>query len=212
MSEQWMRETMELIDDAENRRDSLRDKLGQLQEELAELDESIIAWHKLIAVYQEKHSIPLNIPRDIRMTDFASKSYPEMLIAIAQDRQGYLRVADAVDILFKADVGKDRQSIRNGIYAALNRMAKHFTRIAPGQYRYINHRQEKSDGKPSGIRQAVKELKESNPQMTKKDILNHLKHSGFNFKGKRPMNSINMAWAYLGYSKEGKQQSLPGVS
>jgi hypothetical protein len=69
----------------------------------------------------------------------------------------------------------------------------------------------KENGRPSGIRQAVKELKDKNPQMTKKEVLNYVVKSGFDFKGKKPVNALNITWAYLGYSKEGKQQSLPGA-
>lgn len=45
----------------------------------------------------------------------------------------------------------------------------------------------------------------------KKEMLKYLLGTRFDFKGKRPMNPINMAWAYLGYSQEGKQQSLPEI-
>jgi len=83
--------------------------------------------------------------------------------------------------------------------------------MKPGEYRYLNHAN-KDNGKPSGVRQAVKELKERNPQMTKKEVVNYLIKNGFDFKGKKPINAVNISWAYLGYSQEGKQQSLPGVN
>ena len=48
--------------------------------------------------------------------------------------------------------------------------------------------------------------------MTKNEVLTYLVKSGFDFKGKRSANAVNITWAYLGYSQEGKQQSLPGIS
>jgi hypothetical protein len=85
--------------------------------------------------------------------------------------------------------------------------------VAPGQYRFTNHIEyvDKPKHEVSGLRQKVKELKDVHPQWTKQDVLNYLKSTNFDFKDKRPVNAVNMAWAYLGYFKENKQQSLPGV-
>jgi len=208
MSEQWVKETMELIEDGERRRDFIRQKRMELEEEESNLDKSITAWHELLAAYLEKHNILMQTTRDIKANNLANKSYPDMLITIAQERQGILSIAEAVDILFKANVGKDKKSIRNNIYSALHREKKHFARIALGQYRYINHRQEKGSSKSSGLRNAIKELKERNPTMTKQAVLKHLINTGFDFRGKRPTQAVNITWAFLGYSKEGKQQSF----
>ncbi|MBM3119665.1 MAG: hypothetical protein FJ006_09015 [Chloroflexi bacterium] len=207
MSQQWIKETMELLDDAESRRVIIQKKIQQLEMELVDLNEDIESWHKLVAAYQEKHNISPSIPIDVKVTGIVNMSYPEILTALAQ-KQGYLKVTDVVDYLFDLKMGKDKQAIRNNIYAALNRMTKRFIRIAPGQYRYINHVQERGDTKPSGVRSVVKELKDKNPLMTKKEVLNHLRRTGFDFKGKNPKRAVNMAWATLGYSKEGKQQSF----
>jgi hypothetical protein len=209
MSEQWVKETIELIEDAERKRDSIQQKRMELEEEQSNLDKSILAWHELITAYMEKHNVAPLISKEMRADNLASKSYPEMLITIAQERQGYLRVADAVDILLKANVGRDKLTIQNNIYSALNRMGEHFTRIARGQYRYTNHIKGKVTKEWSGIRQAIKDLKDKNPQMTRDEVLKHLLSTGFDFKGKRPMNAVNMSWAKLGYAKEGKQQAFP---
>jgi len=90
----------------------------------------------------------------------------------------------------------------------LNRMGKSFVKRARGQYWYTGNGQDKDSSKPSGLRNAVKAIKDLNPQMTKQEVLNTLTRAGFDFKGKRPTQAINITWAYLGYSKEGKQQSF----
>jgi len=211
VSEQWINETMELLSEWERRRDDLRNKIEELQYEYNELEKSIISGHELVSAYKQKHNITSVIARDLKITNLTNMSYPEMLKAIAKERQGYLNVPEATDILLKANVGRDRTSIQANIYSALNRLvkSKEFAKRAPGQYWYTGNGQDKNEARPSGIRQAVKELKDRNPQMTKRDVLNHLLRTGFDFKGKKPMNAINMSWAYLGYSKEGKQQTLP---
>jgi hypothetical protein len=213
MNESWIKETMELLEDWENQKQSLQNKLEQLQNELMDLEDSIVAGHALIQAYMSKHNITSLMPEGIKTGNFANMSYPDMLIEIAKMGQGYLKATDAVDILFQSGIAHNRRTIQANVYSALRRLknTKRFVKKAPGEYRYVNHAK-KNDSKPSGLRQAVKELKEKNPQMTKKEVLNHLMKSDFDFKGKKPANALNITWAYLGYSKEGKQQSLPGVS
>lgn len=203
MEDLWLKETMELLNDLQNQRTALDDKIEQLHEELFELDDRIAAAHSLVQAYIEKHNLA-PLPLDINPGYLASMSYPDMLVEIAKAREGYLKVADAVEILLRANVGRDKRSIQANVYSALHREKQKFVRIAPGQYRYANHAK-KGKTKPSGVRQAVKELKEKNPQMTKGDILNHLIQTGFDFKGKQPKRAVHMAWISLGYPKEDKQ-------
>lgn len=40
------------------------------------------------------------------------------------------------------------------------------------------------------------------------EVMNNWNLTNFDFKGKRPLNSVNLAWIRLGYSKEDKQQRL----
>jgi hypothetical protein len=206
MEDLWLKETMELLGDLQNQRTALDDKIEQLHEELFELDDRIAAGHSLVRAYIEKHNLA-PLPLDINPGYLASMSYPDMLVEIAKAREGYLKVTDAVEILLKANVGRDKRSIQANVYSALRREKQKFVRIAPGQYRYSNHAK-KGKTKPSGVRQAVRELKEKNPQMTKGDILNHLIQTGFDFKGKQPKRAVHMAWVSLGYPKEEKQSKV----
>jgi len=205
MNDSWIRETMELLEDWETEKANLELRVDELGEQIDELAIRIAATHALIQAYIKKHDITSLPWEHVPPGYFANKSYPEMLVEIAQKRQGYLKVADAVEIMLDANVDGDRRAIQANIYSALRRMRKRFSKIAPGEYRHINHARKQSDGKPSGLRQAVKELKEKNPWMTKKEVLRALLRSGFDFKGKKPGNAVNMAWVYLGYDKEEKQ-------
>lgn len=206
MDNSWVKETMELLEDWENQRQSLQNKVEQLQNELMDLENSIVTGHALIRAYMEKHNVSPTPLRTGHRDFFENKSYPEALIAWAKLNQGYLKVADITDAMFAAGFSLDRRAIQANIYSALRRMKDRFKKIYRGEYRYLNHTNR--DEKPSGLRQAVKTLREANPQMTKKEVLNHLIKNGFDFKGKKRANALNITWAYLGYSKEGKQQSL----
>lgn len=207
----WMKETTELLEEWQRRKSVAEDRIAELEDELMGLEDNIASGYALMRAYIDKHRITLTTTEEVHPGYFADKSYPDILTELAQQNQGYLKVTDAVEIMLKAHVATDRRAIQANTYSALRRMKKQFAKISPGEYRYINHVR-KGDGKPSGLRQVVKELKEKNPQMTKKEVLNYLLKTDFDFRGKKPMNALNITWAYLGYSKEGKQQSLPGVS
>ena len=206
MENLWLKETMELLSDLQNQRTALDDKIEALHEELFELDDRIAAGHSLVRAYIEKHNLA-PLPLDIEPSYLASMSYPEMLVEIAKAREGYLKVTDAVEILIRANVGRDKRSIQANVYSALRREKQKFVRIAPGEYQYVNHVKKKSTER-SGVRQAVKELKKMNPKMTKRDVLNRLTQIGFDFKGRQAERAINMAWVSLGYPKEENQTKL----
>jgi len=209
MTEEWIKETNELIEDWEAQKRILHDKYDQIENELINLEQRIINAHELISAYMNKHNIMSTTPENIKQGSLANKSYPQMLIEIAKQSNGILNVADTTDILLKANIGTDKHQIQHNICGALARSREHFVKIKRGQYRFTNHVQSKKRKERSGLRQAIIELKRKNPQMTSKEVLNYLVTSGFDFRGRKPTSAVNLTWGYLGYSKEGKQQKLP---
>ncbi len=216
MVDEFLKVATRRIETYENNLRVLQDKYKQLGNEIPRMETKIELMHEMIREYMDAYNITSITPTNFKLGSFANKSYPQMLIEIAKNSNGILQVSDAVDILLKENVGNDKKVVQRNVYSAMSRLKDHFVRIKTGQYRFTNHiqigkkpKQGNSRGEPSGVRQAVKSLKETNPQMTPKEILNHLKEIGFDFKGKKPTNSVNMAWVNLGYSKEGKQQPLP---
>jgi len=215
MNETWVKETMELIGDLEKEHNEVEAKLSSLLDEKEEIENQIIAAQNLVRMYRNKHQyLPLPL-QDIKSGYFGNKSYSEMLREIASKLGGYFKVLDATEIMLQAGVSNDRRTIQANIYAVLRRDKEHFIRMKEGEYRYTNGSSKptiKSSKRPSrshsGIQQAIKELKDKNPQLTKKEVLNRLFESNFNFKGKKPVNAVNIVWAKLGYHKEGKQQAL----
>ena len=217
MNDLWIRETLELISDWEKEHQNLSAKIEALEEKIEELDEErghleekMITAQALIQAYKEKHNIAVFSSLSNISNVLANKSYPEMLVEIAEKAGGYLRVSEAVDFMLHSRVSDDRRAIQANIYSALRR-SNRFKKMKPGEYRFVNHIRKEDDGKPSGVRQAVKEVKGKNPQWTKREVLNHLLKTGFDFKGKKPANAVNMSWAYLGYAEDGKQPTLIGV-
>jgi len=228
MNKEWIQETNELLEEWEAQRESLHAEYEQIADELMDLEKRIEVGHDLISAYMKKHSATTVIHDNFKLGNLANKPYPEMLIEIAkQSPDGILTVEVITDILLKANIGIDRKTVRHNIGNTLlrfSKLGKHFVRIGRGQYRFTNHvqikkaieprelkniRDTKSTREPSGVRQAVRDLKEKNPQMSKADVLSRLLESGFDFRGKKPASAVNFSWAYWGYSKEGKQQKLP---
>lgn len=221
MYNSWIEETLGLIRVWEEKHQKLRAKREELEEEMGmvdgeseQLDQKILTAHSLIQDYKEKHNIGMIAPFSNISNILASKSYPEILTEIAKKEGGLFTADNTIEFLLQAGFNKNKRAIQANVYSALGRMVRNnkFVKIKPGVYRYLNHARKESNGKPSGIRQAVKELKEKNPQMTKNEVLNYLIKSSFDFKGKKPTSAVNITWAYLGYSKEGKQPSLPLVN
>ncbi len=224
MDKEWIKETSEILEEWEAQRESLHNEYERLADELMDLEKRIEVGHDMISAYMKRHPTTSTTPDNIKLGSLANKSYPEMLIEIAKQSQGgILTVEGLTDILFNANIG-DKKTIRHNVDNTLSRLGAHFTRIGRGQYRFTNYIQEKkprgvkrtqgSKGvrEPSGVRDAVRALKEQNPQMSKKEVLNHLLESGFDFHGKKPERAVNLVWGYLRYTKEGKQQKLPIVN
>jgi len=220
MNESWITETMELIGDLEKQLIKIEGELSGLFQEKEELEQQIMTADNLIRLYRNKHKVLPTPLQDIHSGYFGNKTYPEMLREIATKSGGYFKVLDATEIMLQADVSKDKRAIQANIYAALHRLKDHFIKVKRGEYRYSNGvpkqktRQEiqQSSRSHSGVQVVVKNLKDKNPQMTKKEVLSRLLETGFDFKGKMPVSAVNIVWAKLGYHKEDKQQSLPGVS
>lgn len=214
MNNSWIEETLELIREMENdysvisfRITALEEQRDELVKEQHELDERMIAAQVLIQAYKEKHNIKI-IPSQFLDNSLVNKSYPQILIDMAREGGGYLSVIDTVDYLLHSGFSSDKRSIQSNVYSALRRLVENnrFKKIRPGEYRFLNGIVK--DNKPSGLRQVVKGLKSEHPEMTRKDVYKYLINNRFDFKGKKPTSALNITWAYLGYSKEGRQQKL----
>jgi len=219
MNNLWIQETLDLVHELEKERDNLFSKCEELKKKMSEIEvqtetieEKINNAYALIQTYKDKHNIQISHNLLSESSNFANKSYRELIIEVAQKNGGYLKVNNTVEFLYQINFSNDKRAIQANIYSVLNRNKNSFKKIKPGEYRLLTNIHKESENEPSGIRKSIKELKEKNPQMTKNEVLNYLIKNRFDFKGKRPAKAVNITWAFLGYSKEGKQQLLPGVN
>lgn len=218
MNDSWTQETTSLIEELSKELDNITSKIEHLILEKQDIEQQISAAETLIRIYRNKHQNESTIYQDIPKGYFGDKSYSEMLKEIAVKLGGVFKVVDAAEILLQAGVSDSKRTIQSNIYAVIRRNPEKFKKLKEGEYRYTNGSSvvtksiqgtDKQHSRvKSGIQKAIKEIKDKNPQMTKKEVLNYLINNGFDFKGKKSVNAVNMTWAKLGYHKEGKQQSL----
>lgn len=220
MGTEFIKDMRELIAGWEAQHQVVQEKCNQLQDELDDLERKIQFGNESILEYMNLHNIEPTVATDYKFENLSNKSYPEMLKVIARKSNGFLKMSDAVEILYREKVGFDKNKIRHNVGNTLTRMCDQFTRIGRGQYQYTNGFQKEDkkrqkqatkrrNRRNSGVQKVVKELKEKNPQMTFKEVLNHLLETGYDFKGSKPFNAVNIVWSKLGYPREGKQQPLP---
>lgn len=125
----------------------------------------------------------------------------QALKKMAQENKGYVRPTDAIPALRDAGLIKGKQ--KNAMPHLYNQLEKsdEFERIAPGTFRLKEGEWNEIDLDKDDITQAVKELKESNPQLTKGEIKKLLIAKNYNFQQKNPGRVVHLAWVRLGYAK-----------
>jgi len=219
----WEEETRLRLDEARDKQMQEESKLLQAQSAIQFWAQYANALEKMLELDKEKPGVSSN-GNHLNTEGMRKQSTWNNLVAIMNTNNGLLVAVDATTILVEAGVFQEREHARNVIYSTLYSHKKDVEKIREGVYRLHKRsdtnkntaKESRTNTKKqrtiSGVRQVVKDLKELNPQMTQKQVLDYLLNKGFDFKGKNPGNAVNMAWVRLGYSKEGKQQSLPGVT
>jgi hypothetical protein len=218
----WEEETLDKIKEAREKQQEARNLIKRSQDDEKFWGEYADALEKGLELERERYKIHPNGSHILQPDHFKQQSIWNSLVDIMKVNNGTLVVNNAVTFLIEAELFSEREKARNVIYSTLYSHKKHVYKIRPGVYRLGNDvvRSRKPVGKSTthshrvhtNIVSVVKRLKEDNPQMTKNEVVNHLIETGFDFKGKNPPGSVNMAWVRLGYHKENRQQPLPVVS
>ena len=215
----WEEELLNRISEAINNRDLAEESRKKLETDSKYWSDYAMSLVETLRLYREKQGVTTN-GHHINAERMRKQSTWTNLLEIISTNNGVLVVVDATTILVEAGVFSDREHARNVIYSTLNSHKKDIEWMRQGVYQLhkrsnINKdatRSRKKNPKKhraiSGLRQTVKDLKERNPLMTQKQVLNHLLDTKFPFNGKQPGKAVNMAWVYLGYNKENKQQAL----
>ncbi len=218
----WEEELLTRIREARDKQTQAQETIRQVESDVKYWDEYAAALERAMQLYREKQGIKISSRQTLDAERLRTQSTWANLVDIISANSGLLIVIEATTALVDAGVFRDREHARNVIYSTLNSHKRDVERVRQGVYqlRKRNDIKKKTTTKRSpnpqkqrvnsGLRQVVKGLKEANPQTTMKEVLNHLLKTGFDFKGKKPGNAVNIAWVYWGYSKEGKQQSLLG--
>jgi hypothetical protein len=201
----WEAQTKELIARIEHEIEEIQaettKKMAILKKKKSALEESLLTYREMMYLADRPAS------RVLMAEDIRDKSQKEILSLIASRNSGLLIANQAVKLMREAGVFGNPDNASSAVYSVLKR-AKEFERVGQGVYKLrdwadtamIPPTKVKRTRTVSGVRQAVKELKEKYPEMTKEEVLNTLIKNGFDFKGKKPANAVNLAWAFIGYS------------
>ncbi|MFC1864874.1 hypothetical protein ACFLYG_03505 [Chloroflexota bacterium] len=215
----WEEELLTRIKEATINQDTAEESLKKAESDIKYWSSYARSLVETLRLYREKQGVTTN-GHHINAERMRKQSTWANLLEIISTNNGILVVTDAATVLVDAGVVSDREHARNLIYSTLNSHKKDIERMRQGVYQLRNRSDIKQKITPkrnpnpqkqranSGLRQLVKDLKEARPQSTMKENLDHLLRIGFDFKGKKPANAVNMAWVYWGYNKENKQQSL----
>ena len=201
----WEAQTKELIARIEHEIEEIQAetarKIASLKKKRGALEESLLTYREMMYLADKPAS------RVLMAEDIRDKSQKEILRLIASRNSGLLIANQAVKLMREAGVFGNPDNASSAVYSVLKR-AREFERVGQGVYKLrdwteaaiIPPAKVKRARTVSGVRGAVKELKEKYPEMSKEEVLNTLIRNGFDFKGKKPVSAVNLAWAFLGYS------------
>jgi len=198
----WEAQTRELFNRVEQ---EMKEIQADTEKRIAILQQRKWALEEALRAYQEMMGSELTQERySLDRRDIMNRSYREILSMIASRNNGLLIARQAIRLMKEANVFGNPFNADSVVYSILNR-SQEFVRVGKGVYKLNagGRRTKLSTEKneiASALRQAIQELKEKNPQMTKSEILSTLIKKGFDFRGKRPSSAVNMVWIKLGFT------------
>jgi len=198
----WEAQTRELFNRVEQ---EIKEIQTDTERRIAILQQRKWALEEALRAYQEMMGSELTQERySLDRRDIMNRSYREILSMIASRNNGLLIARQAIRLMKEANIFGNPFNADSVVYSILNR-SQEFVRVGKGVYKLNagvgrTKLSTQKNERASALRQAIQELKERNPQMTKSEILNTLIKKGFDFKGKRPSSAVNMVWIKLGFT------------
>jgi len=198
----WEAQTKELFNRVEQEIEEIQADTEKL---IATLQQRKWALEEALRAYQEMMGSELTHARySLDQRDIMDRSYREILNQIALHNGDLIIARQAIRCMKEANVFGNPFNADSVVYSVLNRSPE-FVRVGKGVYKLNAGRGKtkiptKKDGGAGALRQAIQELKEKIPQMTKAEVLSTLIKKGFDFKGKRPGSAVNMVWVKLGFT------------
>jgi multidrug efflux pump subunit AcrA (membrane-fusion protein) len=198
----WEAQTKELYNRVEQ---EIKDFQDDAEKRIASLQQRKWALEEALRAYQEMMGSELTQARySLDQRDITDRSYREILNQIALHNGDLIIARQAIRLMKEANVFGNPFNADSVVYSVLNRSPE-FVRVGKGVYKLNAGRgrpkiSTKKDGGAGALRQAIQELKEKTPQMTKAEVLSTLIKKGFDFKGKRASSAVNMVWVKLGFT------------
>lgn len=199
----WEAQTRELFNRVEQ---EIKEIQTDTERRIAILQQRKWALEEALRAYQEMMGSELTQERySLDRRDIMNRSYREILNIIALRNNGLLVARQAIRLMKEANVFGNPFNADSVVYSILNR-SQEFVRVGKGVYK-LNAGSEKTqlstkkEGRAGALQQAIQELKERNPQMTKTEVLSALIKKGFDFNGKRPSSAVNMVWVKMGFAE-----------
>jgi hypothetical protein len=198
----WEAQTQELLERTDQ-------KLKEIQEEMDEkmqphLDRRWALIQALEAYRELMGTTTMQTARPLSKEDIQGKSQIEILKLIAGRNDNLLVVRTAIKLMKEANIFGNPDNADAMVYSILSR-SEDFHRVGRGVYKLngvhkpkTRHNKSKVR-KPSlpGLKDAIKNLKANNPQITKNEVLELLIKGGFDFRDRNPNKSVTRAWLNL---------------
>jgi hypothetical protein len=204
----WEAQTKDLLNFVEQK---IKEIQLENEQRLANWIRKKEALEEVLKTYNEVKGINTKPNKILTAEAFQGKSQREILRLIARNNNDLLVAKEAIELMKSKGIFGNPKNAASIIYSVLSRSPE-FEKVGQGVYKLRNgigvfSNEEKKGRMTSGIKDVVKNLKESNPNMTKNEALDQLLKDNFNFMGKNPKLSVHMAWVALGYSKQNQQTS-----
>jgi len=200
----WEAQTRELFNRVEQ---EIKEIQADTEKRMAALQQRKWALEEALRVYQEMMGSELTQEHySLDQRDIMDRSYREILNQIASRNGGLLIARQAIRLMKEANVFGNPFNADSVVYSIVNRSPE-FVKVGKGVYKLNagggrTKLSTKKDERAGALRRAIQELKERTPQMTKAEVLSTLIKKGFDFKGKRPSNAVNMVWVKLGFTRK----------
>lgn len=195
----WEAQTKELLNRVEQ---EIEEITADTERRVAGLEERKWALQEALIAYQEMMGSELRQERySLQRRDIMDRSYREILNLIGTRNGGLLIARQAIRLMKEANIFGNPDNADSIVYSILNRSPE-FVKVGKGVYKLkpLGERNKlftKEVRTAGDLRQAIQELKEKNPQVTKSEVLRTLIKKGFDFKGKRPSSAVNIVWVKL---------------
>ena len=203
--------------------DILREREKVVASEIREVQEKIGNMERAIRNYREFHNLPVEpYGNDVLTEKLRTMSVKDMIVTVLeQEGRRDFRAYHVSQRLTEAGMFDNVGQANDNVYAALRRHTRLFEKVSRGWYRLTADGvanpqllfQEAAPVNGSAptekLSSKVKRIKEEHPDWASPQVLAQLQAEGWDFRGKSPLSSVNMAVARLRIGRKGTNGPYP---